>query len=128
MTRIWTAGAMDRIPLQSRAISVLQLAPMVAAAQILAPPGSGFFVAVMALTICGSRNFFLRQTIAAVPMLGGETAPWPEQDILTLANAREPWSILTENSGLEIVNAHPGANGDYAGIITFKILDEPEGS
>lgn len=125
MARLWTPGALERIPTQ-HAVIALDAVALSTAGEILEELGATNYIAVMGLVLYGQRTFYVRD---ATPgnVFGSAAAPFPALTKLTLPIGREPWMILPVNKALEVVNADGVETSDFAGVLVYKNLDEPAG-
>ena len=126
MARLWTPGALERIPTLHAAIGLNAVA-LSTAGVLLAAPGAGLFIAIMGLVLYGEKTFYVRDDTPG-NVMGGSTAPFPAASTLTLPIGREPWSILPANKALEVFNQDGAATSDFAGVLAYKILDEAAGA
>ncbi len=125
MARIWTAGALSRIPTQGGQIELPNI-DAGANAVIVPAPGTGLLLAIMGLILYGQRSFALLDSSGRF-LLAGQVVPLPDGTILTLAMTAEPWGILADNVGLEVCNCDTGAPSEFSGAVAYKVLPEQPG-
>lgn len=124
MARKWTAGALERIPTLHAPIGLNAIAAA-AGGVILAAQGAGKLIAVMGLVLHGEKVFHLRDD-TPTDIAGIAAAAFPALTTLTLPICSEPWAILSDNKAFEVVNDDGAATSDFAGILAYKVIDEPQ--